>query len=51
MTLTHPLTSTATLTLTRSLTLHLDPRATQPQRSERGADLLTSVVAVLTKMI
>jgi hypothetical protein len=95
MTLTQPLTSTATLTLTPSLTLHLDPRATQPaalvadnwamlsfqrlevypiargsamecaaildvmrlqqtikqQRYERGVDLLTSVVAMLTKMI
>src|SRR3954465_1395031 len=30
MTLTQPLTSTATLTLTPSLTLHLDARATQP---------------------
>jgi four helix bundle protein len=30
MTLTQPLTSTATLTLTPSLTWHLDPRATQP---------------------
>ena len=30
MTLTQPLTSTATLTLTPSLTLHLDPRARQP---------------------
>jgi len=67
MTLTRPLTSTATLTLTPSLTLHLDPRAKQPaeraadvmriqqtikpQRYERGVDLLTSVVAMLTKMI
>lgn len=118
MTLTQPLTSTATLTLTPSLTLHLDLRATQPgeapadkwamlsfqrlevyqrsieflalaleviaelptkghadiadqlrracaaildvmriqqtikpQRYERGVDLLTSVVAMLTKMI
>jgi len=101
MTLTQPLKSTATLTLTPSLTLHLDARATQPaepvadksamlsfqrlevyqrsieflalaleamecaaildvmriqqtikpQRYERGVDLLTSVVAMLTKMI
>jgi four helix bundle protein len=36
MTLTQPLTSTATLTLTPSLTLHLDPRATQP--AEAPAD-------------
>ena len=81
MTLTRPLTSTATLTSTPSstLTLHLDPRATQPpgpvadrwamlsfqrlevyqrsietikpQRYDRGVDLLTRVVAMLTKMI
>src|SRR3954462_6760602 len=101
MTLTPPLTSTATLTVTPSVTLPLDARAThpaepvadksamlsfqrlevyqrsieflalaleamecaaildvmriqqtiKPQRYERGVDLLTSVVAMLTKMI
>lgn len=41
MTLTQPLTSTATLTLTPSLTLHLDPRARQPAQpvADKGAML------------